>query len=398
MDRAPFSLASMTEEGENPAAEGPKAEKPAQPQSKPENPAAEAPKTEKPAPEKQAENQPAQPEKGEAAKPVLSEKMKEMIRSQIAGEKIQAIFDKLQQPMEENGKKWRKYEADKLHHVNAPAPPSLDLEDLAKQYGLTAGRTGLISSWDALKFDIGSSSMVQMQGLSPFRVSAFKSLNTYMPATAMDQKGDGYLFWKINDVPESEPSFKDENVRQEVLHAWKMKEARELARKKAESLAEEANKSGATLKGAFPDIPEDKVISPPPFSMLTEGSVPRGSSLMPPRLSEVEGVPMAGMDFMRAVFNLDLNQVGVARNAPQTVVYVVQLIKYSPPQDVLWQIFLAEDFSKYVAVASAHLQTDQKAWLESLKTSAGLKWEQKPQQAPRRPPRTNPLTIKLATA
>ncbi len=152
-------------------------------------------------------------------------------------------------------------------------------------------------------------------------------------------------------LAESEPSWDDKNVRQEVLHAWKLKQARDLARKHAESMAEEAAKTGATLKGAFPDLPQDQIISPPPFSMLTEGSVPRGSSPAPPRLSEVEGVPMVGQDFMRAVFNLEINQTGVAMNLPQTVVYVVQLIKYSPPQDVLWQIFLAEDFSKYTVIA-----------------------------------------------
>lgn len=128
-------------------------------------------------------------------------------------------------------------------------------------------------------------------------------------------------------------------------------------------------------------MPEDKITSPPPFSMLTEPSVPRGSSLAPPRLSEVEGVPMAGRDFMRTVFNLDVNQVGVAMNEPQTVAYVVQVLKYSPPHDVLWGIFLAEDFSTYAMVAYDHVQADEKAWLESLKTSAGLKWEQKPLQA-----------------
>ena len=88
---------------------------------------------------------------------------------------------------------------------------------------------------------------------------------------------------------------------------------------------------------------------------------------------------MAGRDFMRAVFNLEINQFGVAMNAPQTVVYVVQLLSYTPPQETLWQIFLAEDFGKYVAAAQDDLRADHRAWLESLKTSAGLQWEIKPQ-------------------
>ncbi|MGA2798063.1 MAG: hypothetical protein ABSE63_10815 [Thermoguttaceae bacterium] len=354
LKRTPFSLTAMTEQAEKPAAEGPKTEKP-------------------------AANQPAQPGKAEKAAPSLSEKVKQRVRAQVAGGKIQKIFLELQQKMEENGKKWRKYQAEKIHQINAAAPPSLDFEALAKQYGLTAGRTGLISNQEVKKFDIGSS--VAMEGLAPFASAAFKpSLTAYKPEIAQDIEGNAYLYWKSDDSAESAASWDDKNVRQEVLHAWKLKQARDLARKQAKLMAEETAQTGATLKGAFPELPPDRLISPPPFSMLTEGSVPRGSSPAPPHLSEVEGVPMAGPDFMRAVFKLDINQTDVAMNLPQTVAYVVQLIKYSPPQDVLWQIFLAEDFNKYAVVAASNVQKEQNAWLESLRTSAGLKWEMKPEQ------------------
>ena len=377
LERTPFSLTAMTEQAEKSAAAEAKTEKPVAEGAKVEKPAAEGSKA-----EKSAANQPAQPEKAEKANPPLSEKVKQRVRAQVAGGKIQKIFLELQQKMEENGRKWRKYQAEKIHQINAAAPPSLDFEALAKQYGLTAGRTGLISNWEVKKFDIGSS--VAMEGLSPFTNAAFKpSLTAYKSEIAQDIEGNAYLYWKIDDAAESAPSWDDKNVRQEVLHAWKLIQARDLARKRAESMAEEPAKTGTTLKGAFSELPPDRIISPPPFSMLTEGSVPRGSSPAPPRLSEVEGVPLVGQDFMRTVFSLEINQTGVAMNLPQTVVYVVQLIKYSPPQDVLWQIFLAEDFSKYSVVAASELQKDQNAWLESLKTSAGLKWETKPEQ-PRR--------------
>jgi hypothetical protein len=404
LDRSPFTLTALAEQAEKPTGEQPKTEKSAAESAKTEKPAAEPPKTEKPAAEPpktekpaaeppKTDNSPAaeaksenptagpqtQPEKAEKTKHALSEKMKDRIRAQIAREKISNIMLQLAQKMEENGKKWRKYEAEKINKKATAPPPDLDFEALAKQFGVSAGQTGLISDWESRKFDIGSSYVGE--ALSPFAVAAFKSLNTYRTESAMDIDGNSYLFWKTNDVPESEPSLTDKNVRQEVIRAWKMIEARQLARKRAESMAEEAAKSGATLKGALPDVPQDRVITPPPFSMFTEGSVPRGSSSAPPRLSEVEGVPLVGIDFMRAVFNLDINRFGVAINAPQTVVYVVQLVSYNPPQDALWQIFLAEDFSKYSVMAGGDLQEVQKQWMESLKTSAGLQWEIKPEQS-----------------
>jgi hypothetical protein len=383
VERSPFSLTALAEQAEKPAAEQPKAEKPPLKQPKADKTAAEGPKTEKPVSEgttaeKPAANQPAQPEKADQAKPALSEKMKEKVRAQVAGNKIQTVFLQLQKKMEENGKKWRKYQAEKIHQKAAVPPPALDFEGLAKSNGLSAGQTGLVSNWEVRKLDIGSSFVGE--GYTPLAIAAFKSLNTYKPESAVDNKGNFYLFWKTNDAPESAPSLDDKNVRQEVIHAWKLIKARQLARKHAESLAEAAAKTGATLKGALPDIPQDQILSPPPFSMFTEGSLPRGSSSAQPRLSQVEGAPMVDLDFMRVVFNLDVNQIGIAMNAPQTVVYVVQLINYSPPQDVLWQIFLAEDFSKYSSIAVGDWQTDHKAWLESLKTYAGLKWEIKPEQ------------------
>ena len=116
--------------------------------------------------------------------------------------------------MDENGKKWRKYQADKIHQINAPVPPNLDFEALAKQFGLTAGRTGLISNSEVKKFDIGSS--VAMEGISPFSIAAFKpSLTSYKPEIAQDIEGNYYLFWKSDDVAESAPSLDDKNVREE---------------------------------------------------------------------------------------------------------------------------------------------------------------------------------------
>jgi hypothetical protein len=368
VERSPFSLTAMADQTETPAAAAPAAEKP-----KAETPAAAESKAEKP-----AADQPAEPEKAEKSKPVLSEKMKEKIRTRVAGEKIKAIFLQLQQLMDENGKKWRRYEAEKIQRATASPPPSLDFEALAKEHGLTAGRTGLISIWEAKNFDIGSSMLVE--GFTSFPSTAFKSLTTFKSGISVDLQGNGYLFWKINDTPESASSLDDKDVRQQVIRAWKLMKARELAFKEAQRLVEAASKTGVTLEKAFPDLPNIKVITPPPFSMLTEGNVPRGSSPTPPRYSEVEGVPLVGGDFMQTVFNLEINQFGVALNAPQTVVYVVQLLSYSPPQETLWQIFLAEDFAKYSIVAQDDMNVERQAWLESLKTSAGLKWERKPEQ------------------
>lgn len=381
IDRSPFRLTAMAAEAGKPGEDKTAVDKPAE-GLKAENPAANQPaQPEKTVPESaessKASVSEAAAEKTEKAKAPLSDKMKERVRAVVARGKIQEKFAQLQQIMEENGKKWRKYEAEKIQQKKAVTPPKLDFEALAKKFGLTAGQTGLISTWETQNFDIGLS---LVEGVSPFEIAVYKSIAEFKPALSMDVQGNGYLFWKVNDIPESAPSFDDKDVRQQVVHTWKLIQARALARQEAKRLAETAGKSNATLKEGFGDNPSFRVITPPPFSILSESSVPRGSSPASIRLSTVEGVPMVGLDFMRDVFNLEQNQIGTAMNLPQTVVYVVQPIGYSPPQDALWKIFLAEDFSRYATVARYDLEADNRAWLEALKTSAGLQWEIKPEQ------------------
>ena len=88
----------------------------------------------------------------------------------------------------------------------------------------------------------------------------------------------------------------------------------------------------------------------------------------------VPEVPMAGEDFMKTVFRLEPGKAGVAFNAPQTVVYVVRPIQFTPPYDVRWTDFPAEDYSKYASVATEDQRRTFRAWLKELKTSAGFEW------------------------
>ena len=314
-------------------------------------------------------------EKAEASKRSLSESVREKVRARLAREKISKIFAGLRQEMEENGTKWRKYEAQKIHKQAATPPEKLDLEALSKKYGVSTYRTGLVSNWESLKHDIGSS---RVEGGTQFVDVAFKAMGTFRTERSIDVQGNEYLFWKINETPESTPKFEDEGVREQVLYAWKLSRARDLALKHAEQLAQTAIKDNVSLKEIFGNQADVKVLAPPAFTMLTEGNVPIGSSRTALRYSEIEGAPMAGGDFMRAVFDLEEKQIGVGMNIPKTMVYVIRLDNYSPPQDVLWQIFLVDDFSKYAAAAQNDFYQAQVAWLEDLKTSAGLKWELRP--------------------
>jgi hypothetical protein len=113
-----------------------------------------------------------------------------------------------------------------------------------------------------------------------------------------------------------------------------------LARAKAEQLAKQAGEAGKPLNEVFPDNAA-KVIKSNPFTWMTRGAVPAGTS-EGATLSTVSGkagdesvtISGAGGDFMRAVFDLEPGHVGVAVNQPETFVYVVRTESEDPSDDV----------------------------------------------------------------
>ena len=155
------------------------------------------------------------------------------------------------------------------------------------------------------------------------------------------RQGQPLLFWKTEDEKEHVPKFEDKGIRAEVLRAWKLIHARDIALKAAETLAAEARKADKPLKQVFADRPERHVILPSKFTWLNFPNVAHGWQ-QPARLSAVEGVDMPGWDFMREVFGLQQGQVGVAFNAPKTIAYVVRPSQFTPSYDVLRPQFETE--------------------------------------------------------
>jgi hypothetical protein len=202
----------------------------------------------------------------------------------------------------------------------------------------------------------------------------------FKPEMSGDLKGDLFLFWKTDEAKERIPKFEDDGVRDRVLHQWKMIRARKLALEKADTLAAEAAKSGKSLKQTFENDSNLQFVTPPPFSWLTFGNVALGSAPGAVRISAVPGVGSDAEDFMRTVFHLKPAEVGTAFNAPQTVAYVVRLTELTPSREVLWKQFEVDDFSKYAPAAQSDRQKLMRAWLEEIKTLAGLKWNRKADQ------------------
>ncbi len=391
-DRSPFVLTAF--QADKPGDRPTQSSAASQPSSRPAPPKAVSPavkdqkqtakeqkpagKEQKPATKEQphpAANKPAAEPTADELLDELPDALKKRIRRDIAIGKIQQAFENLRKPVEEYQQECRKYDSEKAqleraHKQIPPAPSTAALEKLAKQNGLSFDRTRRLSEWEAQATDVGAS---LIEGRYPVCVYIYKA-SKYRSEASLG--GDAaYLSWKSEDVKEYTPKFDDPGVRDEVLHTWKMIEARGLAKKAAESLADEANRTGKPLKQLLANRPELRLVLPPQFSWLSLSPVAVTSMQRPrPYISTVAGVPTPGEKFMAEVFRLEPGQAGVAFNAPETTAYVVRPSEFTPSYKVRWMLFLKDSFATYESAGVPDGAKVFQAWGEEIKKSVGFKW------------------------
>jgi hypothetical protein len=225
-----------------------------------------------------------------------------------------------------------------------PEPPALGV--LAEPYGLEAKETPLITDYVAYtQSDIGKSYTRQyidpmdsrrFTDSLPFVRVAFQpsNLKSYQADETVDNDQNQYLWWKVADEAEHVPTL--DEVKKEVIDAWKAIQARKPALAKAKEDAARANKDKQTLKEVFAGTPDADVSTIGPFSWLTGDTTGFGGA----KLTEIAGIEGIGNDFMKVVFDLKSGQAGVATNESQTVYYVVQVESEEPPLDELRDKFM----------------------------------------------------------
>lgn len=393
-----FRLVSLQEE--QPAAETPATETPAAEAPAAETPAAEAPATEAPAEAKPAEEpvadkpvedkpkdpgdevvpEPAVPDAAPQFEPLekVQDRIRELLAQQKAFEKLQTQFDELSGQLKRYADEYDIYSVERQTNAKALAPQPLDFNKLAEGKNVEVGELKSVTPLQVLKSDLGKS-FRQVQGASPgqtrqvpFVQFAFAdNLPEYRAEVTQDGENNAYLFWKTSEEPAYVPPL--DEIRAEVVQAWKLNKARDLAKKRAEEYAEQARTQKKPLAELFGSQPNMKVVEPAPFSWLTLGNVPMQQSAEP-RLSEVDGVDQAGPDFMQTVFGLPAGGVGVAFNQPQDIVYVIRAIEFQPSEDQLRDEFSRENPMRYLSAA----RPDQRAiflnWINELNAEADVHW------------------------
>ena len=257
--------------------------------------------------------------------------------------------------------------------------PEIDVEALAEKHGLSPGEVPLSDIFAIQDTDLGKATEFDASSGS-FREVTFiekgflPEIPLYKPGRIGAQFGDKkYIFWKTAQTEEREPEF--DEVKVEVEQAWKMIRARELAQTHADELAAKVEPD-KSIGEALSEDEAENVVETGEFSWYSRGMLPFGGGNQL-RLSDVEGVHVAGEDFMKAVFQLNPGQTTVAFNNPKDEVYVVRVIGQNPVearQELFLQSGMLSSPSQPQELRAADFQQAYRRWIAQLEKDLNVTW------------------------
>lgn len=290
-----------------------------------------------------------EPAEEEKPKVETFEDVRDQIAEDMAGPAARARMDaavtEIAKEMQLYGNKLAIHESNVSIGQGGEPPALPDLKAMAEKHGFTFESIGPYDSVTiadepiAESFEVGSQFGRRGPGFSVMMFGFNNGRNQLPPQqlfsplrTADDPAGKIYVSWKIAETEAYTPTL--DEVRDEVVMAIRMKEARELAKAHADELAKQAAASDKPLKDLIPEDKQDNLKSDlGPFSWMDSFGFQGASIGNVPQLDSV------GSEFMKAVFTTDLNEYAAALNEPGRVVYVVQPTEFTPSVDELRQQF-----------------------------------------------------------
>lgn len=258
--------------------------------------------------------------------------------------------------------------------VELPRPTML--ADLARGAGLGHEVTPPLTRDQAEHYgQVGAAS----QGTSPGQRGAAKFADVAFAARSplyeaielVDADGRRFLARKVEDVPAHVAPL--DEVRSEVVAAWRFDKARALAEAAAKALADRVRKDGGKFKEDIVDGRPVRAIES--VSKLRMGLPIPGAGLQFGQATpaELPQLPDAGEPLRAALFGLKPGEVAVEPDTPKSTYYVVALDRREPATfaGLYGPLGLSLPYFSE-AVRDANL-ADQRHRLEALRAQAGLK-------------------------
>ena len=234
----------------------------------------------------------------------------------------------------------------------------VELQALAKSTGLKYGASGLISP-DELQEIPGLGDVIDLEG-NDFQEGGrkniletlFASESLYTPSkgnATINEEADGtsieqyYAFWEVNQDTAHVAKFEDPGIKEQVIAAWKLEKAYELAVKRATDLVQRANNNkdkplGEVLKDQTVSRAKDSaalvVATTNPFTWMSTpapGMQANPFQTPPPSPTKINFVEEPGVEFYQAACeDLQVGETGFAPDYDHTHVYVIRVDSRSP--------------------------------------------------------------------
>jgi peptidyl-prolyl cis-trans isomerase D len=324
-----------------------------------------------------AELTPPQPQPFEEVRPYLA--------TSLAEERVQAdILNRFAKIKDEVMIPFADSYYDALDEINeakktgetpkAKLPQAKDLKAVAQSQGLSHETTPLLTRERAETYGQISTSEVGTSRLSGGRKFAEEMFdpktNLFEPVELTDPLGRRYLARKLDDQAPRVPPL--EEIRPEVVLAWKTEQARPLAETAAKAFADKVRKEGATIKED--NVDGRPVIVTDPITRMQPGFPLPGQFFQtgPPIPTEIAKIPNPGQALRDAYFGLEPGTVAVAPNQPKDTYYVLTLAERIPA--TFAALYAPNgDYIRYQREALTQAaQTQQQQVMNRLRVQAGL--------------------------
>ena len=264
-------------------------------------------------------------------------------------------------------------------HFEPPTPP--DFAKVAAEKGLSFTETGLVSVGEELSNlpRIGQAiEVVSGRPTSRSMAEIMPARDFFDPILFRNLDEEYFSIWKCGEEPEQQPPFED--IRDKVLAAYRIIKARELAKARAEKIADMLREVGGDLAKLREKEAIADPTSIPPLPLWSNSpmfSLPMMSRQPGIQPTELPGVRLPGSDLRNALFQLREGEVTAMPNQPQDIYYVVKLAKREPAS--------MNDFARSRQFLEGQIESEQARrmvmdWLVNLRNeSAG---ESKKTKAP----------------
>ncbi len=216
-------------------------------------------------------------------------------------------------------------------------PPFPDLQPIAKELGIRLGDTGQISYLDLDR--LGSLAEArEVVGGAP-QGPPFEELFIPRPGTGRfsgaellevrflrDLQGTYYAVWIRDRWPEETPPF--DEIRSEVEQAYRMVQARTLAKQRADELADELRRAGGDVQKLVAENAGLEVMSAGPMTLWRRSLALFGGGAIEP--VEIPGIEYPGDELRQALLDMPINEPGVQPDAPIRTYYVLVVRERAP--------------------------------------------------------------------